>query len=286
LEQIAGNVQIEREKMIKKIVSGGQTGAGRAALDFALKYYIAHGGWINKGRIAEDGPLPEKYQLQEMPTENYSKRTEQNVIDSDGTLIVSHGELTGGSAYTRKMAMKHGRAWLHTDLNKLPTFQAAMIIENWISKNGIEILNVAGPRDSKDPAIYGLVTVILELVFTLSTVKDHQSEPSRDIMETDIPEAINQPETVDDAVNFLISMLSLKDKSAISKMSEERLNDLQFTFGLYIKNRLLYPRNDKLLESCRQDAMDKYLHWDQASTVIIKKLWEALRKSHKLRVVK
>ena len=80
-----------------------------------------------------------------------------------------------------------------------------------ISKNEIEIFNVAGSRDSKDPAIYGLVTVILELVFTLSTVKDPRSEPARNIMETDIPEAIDQPETVDEAVTFLISMLSLKD---------------------------------------------------------------------------
>jgi hypothetical protein len=81
--------------MIKKIISGGQTGADRAALDVALKFDIPHGGWIPKGRKAEDGPLPEQYQLQEMPTASYPKRTEQNVIDSDGTLIISRGKLTG-----------------------------------------------------------------------------------------------------------------------------------------------------------------------------------------------
>ena len=72
--------------MIKKIISGGQTGADRAILDFALKFFKPYGGWIPKGRITEDGPLPDKYQLQEMPTSSYPKRTEQNVIDSDGTL--------------------------------------------------------------------------------------------------------------------------------------------------------------------------------------------------------
>ena len=92
--------------MIKKIISGGQTGADRAALDVAIKFIIPHGGWIPKGRITEEGPLPDKYKLQEMSTSSYPVRTEQNVIDSDGTLIISHGELTGGSAYTRKMAMK------------------------------------------------------------------------------------------------------------------------------------------------------------------------------------
>jgi len=92
--------------MIKKIISGGQTGADRAALDVAIKFNIPHGGWIPKGRIAEDGPLPDKYQLQEMPTSSYPKRTEQNVIDSDGTLIFSRGKPTGGTDYTRKMVLK------------------------------------------------------------------------------------------------------------------------------------------------------------------------------------
>ena len=243
--------------------------------------------WIPKGRLTEEGPLPDRYQLQEMPTDSYEARTEQNVIDSDGTLILSHGELTGGSAYTRKMAMKHGKPWFHADLNKLPTFQAAMNIEDWIAKNRIEVLNVAGPRHSKDPIIYGLVTVILELVCTLKTPKIIQSEPCQDVLNfrVDKSEIADLPKTVDKAVDFLISNMSLKDKSTIAKMPEDDLNNLHFSLGLYIRNRLLYPRNDKLLESCRHEAFDKYLHWDQASTVIIKKLWEELRESYKLRVV-
>ena len=93
------------EKMIKKIISGGQTGADRSALDFALKYFIPHGDWIPKGRITEDGPLPDKYQLKEMPTASYPARNEQNVIDSNGTLIFSRGKPTGGTDYTRKQVM-------------------------------------------------------------------------------------------------------------------------------------------------------------------------------------
>ena len=90
--------------MLRKIISGGQTGADRAALDAAIELGIPHGGWIPKGRLTEDGPLPDRYQLVEMPTASYPKRTEQNVIDSDGTLIVTHGKLTGGSALTQKLA--------------------------------------------------------------------------------------------------------------------------------------------------------------------------------------
>ena len=72
--------------MIQKIISGGQTGADQAALDAAIKLGISHGGWIPKGRITEHGPLPDRYKLQEMPTDSYPARTEQNIIDSDGTV--------------------------------------------------------------------------------------------------------------------------------------------------------------------------------------------------------
>ena len=77
--------------MIKRIISGGQTGADQAALDIAIEFGILHGGWIPKGKKTEDGVLPDKYKLKEMPTASYPKRTEQNVLDSDGTLILSHG---------------------------------------------------------------------------------------------------------------------------------------------------------------------------------------------------
>jgi hypothetical protein len=80
--------------MIQKIISGGQTCADRAALDFAICHNIPYGGWVPKGRKTDDGTLPEQYNLQEMPTGQYSKRTEKNVLDSDGTLIVSRGLLS------------------------------------------------------------------------------------------------------------------------------------------------------------------------------------------------
>ena len=83
--------------MIKKVITGGQTGADQGALDAAIKLDIPHGGWIPKGRLTEDSPLPDKYQLKEMPTKSYFKRTEQNVVDSEGTLIISRGPLSGGS---------------------------------------------------------------------------------------------------------------------------------------------------------------------------------------------
>ena len=153
--------------MIKKIISGGQTGADRAALDVAIRMGIPHGGWIPKGRKTEDGALPDKYQLQEMSTASYSKRTEQNVLDSEGTLIVSHGKLNGGSALTRKIAGQQKCSCIHIDMDRLSIADAVDTIKEWIAHNAIQILNVAGPRASKDTDIYNTTTEILETMLTI-----------------------------------------------------------------------------------------------------------------------
>ena len=150
--------------MIEKIVSGGQTGADRGGLDAAIELDVPHGGWIPKGRKTEDGGLPEKYHLKEMSTGSYEARTEQNVIESDGTLIVSHGKLNGGSAKTRRFAKKHKRPWVHVDLDKTSFFKAAMDVRDWVAENHIKVLNVAGPRGSKDPRIYEAAKKLLTLI--------------------------------------------------------------------------------------------------------------------------
>ena len=150
--------------MITRILSGGQTGADRAALDFAIKHHIPHGGWVPKGRKTEDGTLDQKYQLQKMPTDEYSKRTEKNIVDSDATLILSHASLTGGSALTQSLADKHGKPCIHIDLSKVDIRKAVLIINIWIQRYKIKVLNVAGPRASKDLKIYQATIDLLEAV--------------------------------------------------------------------------------------------------------------------------
>ena len=152
--------------MIEKIISGGQTGVDQAALDVAIALGIPHGGWIPKGRKTEDGILPDKYQLKEMPTASYPPRTEKNILDSDGTLIICHGKLTGGSALTRKMAKKHDRPWLHLDMDKLSISDASKTTALWIAQNNVQVLNVAGSRASKDPEIYKTTVEILKTALT------------------------------------------------------------------------------------------------------------------------
>jgi hypothetical protein len=152
--------------LIEKIISGGQTGVDQAALDVAIELNIPHGGWIPKGRKTEDGILPDKYQLKEMPTASYPPRTEKNILDSDGTLIICHGKLTGGSALTRKMAKKHDRPWLHLDMDKLSISDASKTTASWIDRHDIQVLNVAGSRASKDPEIYKTTVEILKTALT------------------------------------------------------------------------------------------------------------------------
>lgn len=153
--------------IVTRIVSGGQTGADRAALDAARGLGCPYGGWLPAGRKTEEGPLPPCYQLREIHSGSYRERTEQNVIDSDGTLIVSHGTLAGGSLLTRQLAQKHGRPHLHVDLDTLSPDEALMATAAWIRQKKIGVLNVAGPRASGDPAIYAavksLVTELLRL---------------------------------------------------------------------------------------------------------------------------
>lgn len=148
-----------------KIISGGQTGADRAALDYAIEFNISYGGWVPKGRKTEDGKLPEKYKLQEMPTSDYSKRTEKNILAADGTLIVSHGRLTGGSALTQFLAEKHNKPFIHVDMDSMSMEDASEAVRLWLKENCIDTLNVAGPRASKDPAIYEATRRLLDAVF-------------------------------------------------------------------------------------------------------------------------
>ncbi|MEA1967873.1 MAG: putative molybdenum carrier protein [Thermodesulfobacteriota bacterium] len=146
-----------------KIISGAQTGADRAGIDAAIEMSITYGGWLPKGRKAEDGKVPEKYTaMQELSRGGYPKRTEQNVIDSDGTVIFTYGKLSTGSALTAKFAKQHKKIYLHINLNDIK--DPVQIIQEWIMENDIKVLNVAGRSESKAPGIYDEVKNIIKNV--------------------------------------------------------------------------------------------------------------------------
>ena len=135
---------------VRRIVSGGQTGVDRGALDAAIRLGIEHGGWCPRGRLAEDGLIPKRYLLQETEFPKYPVRTEQNVIDSDGTLIIYRERLRGGTELTHRMTKRHKRPCLLVNLQENVDIES---IRNWLHHESIEILNIAGPRASSAPGI-------------------------------------------------------------------------------------------------------------------------------------
>ena len=149
-------------RMGLKIISGGQTGADRAALDWAIQNNVPHGGWCPKGRWAEDGPIGEKYQLQETPSSSPAQRTEWNARDSDGTVIFARSKtLNGGSRLTAKFARQYHKPQLH--LSRISDDSGAEL-RSFIRQHKIKVLNVAGPRASQEPRVGSFVTRLLGLV--------------------------------------------------------------------------------------------------------------------------
>lgn len=149
-----------------KIVSGGQTGADRAAFDAAIATGLKIGGYIPLDRWSEDGQIPARYAgLIEADSPDPAVRTRLNVEHSDATLIFSHGKLRGGSELTARTARKQGKPLLHIDLDRVAEDSAVERIGLWVRTMQISVLNVAGPRASKNPEIYGIVHHVLIRVF-------------------------------------------------------------------------------------------------------------------------
>ena len=154
----------EPRRLCERIVSGGQTGVDRGALDFAIKHGYIHGGWAPHGRLAEDGVIPAKYQLTEIAEGGYRQRTRSNVADSDATLIVNLGELDGGTLATQVFAEKSGKPCLVVQAD--PGISEGMVnsVLAWLRQHDVKILNVAGPRESKRPGICRLTSEMLTAV--------------------------------------------------------------------------------------------------------------------------
>jgi hypothetical protein len=274
--------------MLKKIISGGQVGADQAALDAAIKCNFPHGGWIQSGRKTQSGILSEKYHLKEMSVSGYKERIEQNVIGSDGTVIISHGDLSGGADYSRKMARKHNRPCLHIDLSKTPAFISSSEINTWIIENTIEVLNVTGSRASEDGDVYKDTVCIIEGTILLSLVNAKPGEHLTDHSRREyLEKAPIPPKTVDEAADQLISELDLKDRLKIANMKLDHPVDFDSYLRNHFKNAFdVWHGNKDLLADCRFISETPIRSENEAEFVIIKTLWEKLRKTHALRVVK
>lgn len=159
-----------RQLVLRQIISGGQTGVDRGALDAAIELGLPHGGWCPMGRVAEDDFIPTRYALRQTDSKNYAQRTERNVLQADGTLIIHRGELTGGTYLTWQICLRHARSVLLIDLNRGYDVAA---IRAWLSSNRIEVLNVAGPRESMSRGIAAAARqVLVEVLQSVTTASD------------------------------------------------------------------------------------------------------------------
>lgn len=150
----------------QKIVSGGQTGADRAALDWAIAMEIEHGGWCPQGRRAEDGIIPACYSLQETPSSDYAQRTEWNSRDSDATAIFSLSSLLGGGTLlTQQLAKQIQKPWIHLHTG-MEIQSGAAQLQQFVNQSSIKVLNIAGPRQSEEPTISEFLTQVMNATFT------------------------------------------------------------------------------------------------------------------------
>ena len=147
-----------------KIISGGQTGVDRAALDAALESGISVGGWCPQGREAEDGPIAEKYPLQELTDGSYKDRTLKNVQESDATVIIYFETISGGTEETLSFCLKEKKPYLLIDGSDFNEEGASKRIKQFINGNQISLLNVAGPRASKEKRAYEYTKQVITLM--------------------------------------------------------------------------------------------------------------------------
>lgn len=148
-------------RKVEQIISGGQSGVDRAALDFALQNNISCGGWCPEGRMAEDGIIPSKYPLKETNSDEVSVRTYKNIEWADGTLIIHSTQIDQGTQTTIDDSIQLKKPYFIIDLNETIN---TIAFSNWIDSNKIRILNIAGPRESNSKGIYVLAYKFLESI--------------------------------------------------------------------------------------------------------------------------
>lgn len=134
----------------QRIVSGGQTGVDRGALEAAIALGIPHGGWCPRGRLAEDGTIPDRYDLTEHASPRYKDRTLQNVLDSDATLILYCDTLRGGTRLTQRYAVEAGKPLLTLQIDDAWSTES---VRRWLYQTQPLTLNIAGPRESNFPGV-------------------------------------------------------------------------------------------------------------------------------------
>lgn len=291
------------------IASGGQTGADRGGLEAAIHCGIPHAGWCPKGRKAEDGPIPARYALTEMQSSDYLARTEANVVDTDATVIFTNGALGGGSLKTAEFAKKHGKPWIHVDVDKLTRDVAVKAIVDWLEQvrrgDGV-ILNVAGQRASKAPQLAGIVKAWMIDVISEANGKlfypigeefyeedmtepgNEPPQPEYDSPQENVQEDADtlpsyHPKTIAEAVDILMEVLPVGTKQQVLAIPRDEIAvQAHFGLSLWIRNVMIHQNENQVdlmadvEKGCRDGKWDGYAEADSVSGVIIEQVWDRL----------
>ncbi len=271
--------------MIEKILSSGYPGAATAALDVAIKLGLAYGGWCR-----ESEPVPDKYQIERLPDVSTPSVTEKSVGAGQGSLYFTDGKTTSIRLETTKKSASHlNKPLLIQDLARESGFSASRRIAVWIVENRIRVLHVDGEGDSQiSPGIAGNVAKILEAAFFLAMMETGITSPLQSVIAKQrMDQRVIPPESMEAALNHLERSLSLKDRATIANMTADELVSLHFTLGDYINTHFgLFTANNDLLTDCRRRTGQWGLAPKEAAAVIIRALWDRLRTTCRIRVVK
>lgn len=274
--------------MINKIISSGINSVERGALDLALKLGISCGGSTPGDKPSRVKELEDRYGLKKTAGLGFKQAVEENVSASDGTLVITRGNRDDRTRHAVKHALQLERQLLHVDLSQYALFEAASLISSWFSMQKVKSVFVTGPGDEKDRTLYSAAQKVLETALYLGFVKSDPLAARAGVsMGISSDKKETYPRTVDQAVEVLTEMLPLKDRAMIANMQSNELDGLASGLGEFIKQKFgLYGENAPLLNSCAErGGLDRPLA-DEASAVILRALWQVLKNTHKLRIIK
>lgn len=266
---------------IKKIISSGALGAESAALDIAIRLKIPYGGYAISSPVLEIERRRHRYRLTRKPFQDPQSKDAANLQTAEGTLIFSHGILTDFLDYIQTYSQTHAHPCLHIDLAQSPPLNAAFQIDRWARRHTIETIFVTGTTMLEDGLIYQATYNALYSFLMIGK----ESFPGQE-NEQAMAQRKTWPRTIDEAVQRLITELSLKDKATIANMSASELSPLNNSLGHHIRNWFgLNAENHTLLWSCAKEAGKTALTEKEASAIIISCLALELEKTHKLRIL-
>jgi len=268
--------------VIEKILSAGRDGAERAAIDAALELGIHHGGSRYDPDIVRAG-LPTDISCNtEAPSADYRGCIEENVKNSDGTLIITLGRPEEYADHARKTALRNRRQLLHVDASSTDVLEAASLIRSWIDIYFIRTLHVTGVSSENVSSLYQATFHILMNAVSFPTAEG----PPEDTRPYPLPEK-DKPRTVEQAIERLLYEMPLKDKTTLARMRSDELAMIHSSLAEFIVVRFgLGPSNSDLMKSCCFHAKQKEMDVNQASAILVRSLWERLQKTHSLRIVK